>query len=177
LNHKIDNQIVTSIRELYATDDDIRRLFDWTASLRRDATETNVLRLCSTLNISRAAGIQVFKKLEKAGCGRFVVGRHSHPTRFEWFFSRVSLGRAAAGEAVDVAGISNPIDEDDTFDTPLSIREARQAISARLGLEPEDITIIVGAVTVDQAKAMMARTMGVDAARIRIEVEPVAQAA
>jgi hypothetical protein len=61
---------------------------------------------------SRADMTGVFRELEAAGCGQYLVGRRGHPSRFSWSVSLVSAGQAAAGENVRVEHVE-PAEEVD----------------------------------------------------------------
>jgi hypothetical protein len=103
---------VEELRKLYKTNGDARRILDHFANRERNLSKTPVERLTANLaeeghEMSRGAVIGVFKELEKLGCGCFVVGRWSHPSRFEWTVGLVDVGKSAAGEEVDVETVSS----------------------------------------------------------------------
>ncbi len=141
---------VKAVQALYSKNPDARKLFDWTASLQRDAAETSIERFVSVLNISRKAAVDLAKALEDAGCGKFVVGRRGARSRFEWQYSRVSLGQVAAGETEEIEPVSsNPAtDEEDVAqseDASMTIASAKTLLARSLGVQPDQIEITVKA--------------------------------
>lgn len=63
--------------------------------------------------VSRSEAINVLRKLDEAGCGRFLTGRKGHATRFEWTYDLVSVAKVAMGEEQDVEAIQPSEDLDD----------------------------------------------------------------
>lgn len=99
---------------------------------------------------------QLARRLEKAGCEKFIVGRRRSKSRFEWAYSCISLGKAAAGETSAIDQINNGVSEmDDEQPAPLAtvpvssgpatltIAEAKDALSRPLGVPPSSIETIV----------------------------------
>lgn len=146
-------EMVSAIRTLYEQNPDARRLFDWTASLQHDATETRIDRMVSKLRIHRSAAVRLARELQDTGCGEFIIGRRGSPSRFRWAYSRVSLGQVAAGETEEIEEAYEPISEAEEDDsTPqegeerhLTIQEAKTLLAASLGLEPSQISIEIRA--------------------------------
>jgi len=68
----------------------------------RRPPSTDSLRSCSRKPVTRADVVEVFRDLHKLGVGTFVIGRKGHLSRFQWTVSSVELGKAAAGENVNV---------------------------------------------------------------------------
>ena len=140
---------VEAIQALYENDPNAKKLFDWTASLQKDAAETSLERLMGVLDISRKSAVSLAQELEKAGCGRFIVGRKGARSRFEWYYSRVSLGQVAAGEPKEVEPVSENIateaeEEASISDTqPLTIASAKALLARSLGIQPEQIEITI----------------------------------
>ncbi len=140
---------VKAIQALYESDPNAKKLFDWTASLKKDAAETSLERLMSVLDISRKSAVTLAQELEEAGCGRFIVGRKGARSRFEWHYSRVSLGQVAAGETEEVEPVSDILateaEEDAALSDakPLTIASAKALLAQSLGVQPEQIEITV----------------------------------
>ncbi|KQB13460.1 hypothetical protein H9N28_01625 [Rhodobacter capsulatus] len=148
MNDEIESGVIVSVRRLYRDDAVARQLFDWVGSLQRDAVETTIDRLESKLEISRPAAVELAKKLEASGCGRFIVGRKGAQSRFEWFFSRVSLGRVAGGASDELEDRSNPVVQDADDEGPreaMTIAMAKTLLARALGVEPAQIEIVVRA--------------------------------
>lgn len=116
--------------------------------------ETSIDRIVTVVGASRSEAVNLAKKLEEAGCGEFIVGRRGSPSRFSWSHSRISLGRVALGEAEEVEEVCDPIAEDEdvieeTSKQPplakLTIPEAKALLAASLGLETSQIEINIRA--------------------------------
>ena len=100
---------VKKLRSLYKDSPAARSVLDHFASRERNWSSTTVDRIQANLDdadISRADIIGVFKELEACGCGSFKSGRKGWLSRFEWDVQMVSVGQAAAGEAVQVEKVS-----------------------------------------------------------------------
>ena len=150
-------ETIKAIRNLYKTDTSAQSLFDWTASRERDASSTSIDRICHILQLSRGDAVALARHLEEAGCGEFVVGRRGQKSRFRWRYSCISLGHAASGETSELEEAENPVpdNEEDVIDagpgnatetSPLAgitISEAKAALAKSLGVSPSDIEIVV----------------------------------
>ena len=95
-------------RDLYESDSTAKAFFDNFARRRRSRWETPVVRTVANLrndgntDISNGRIITLFKALEALGVGTFIVGRHSHKSRFVWTVRNTDLARAAIGETTDI---------------------------------------------------------------------------
>ena len=107
-SNKID---IENLKKLYHADNSARAVLDHFASRERNWGTTTIDRIHSNLvnegqKVYRGDVIQVFRKLEDCGCGSFTVGRKGWKSRFEWDVQMVGVGRAAAGETVQVEEVS-----------------------------------------------------------------------
>ncbi|WP_444463884.1 hypothetical protein [Rhodobacter capsulatus] len=144
----IDTGVVAAVRALYASDENAKRFFDWCAEKKRDVTETRVERVMQVIDISRSAAVALARSLEVAGCGEFLVGRRGSPSRFVWSYSRISIGQIAAGEVEELEDVVDPLDEDEEVDVggqALTIRQAKGMLAESLGVSVDQIEIIVRA--------------------------------
>ncbi|MCE6959611.1 hypothetical protein LAZ40_11145 [Cereibacter sphaeroides] len=146
-----DHNVAVAVRALYEQNEDAKELFDWTAGLERDASATSIDRIMQKLEISRRSAVALARALEEAGCGEFLNGRRGHKSRFAWAYSRISLGKAAAGESDEIEQVSDPIpeeeDRDDAQDraTILTIPEAKVRLARGLGIDPDKVEILIRA--------------------------------
>jgi hypothetical protein len=90
------------LRQMYRSNKIQQSLFDRFAARRRDRRMTSVARIEGFLRIAgyptpRSVVIEFLKELEDCGCGKFVLGRRGHESRFTWHVSMTSVGRAASG--------------------------------------------------------------------------------
>jgi hypothetical protein len=145
--------VVRGVRELYRNDPLARRFFDLNAARQRDANSTSLDSICRKLEINRGDAVALAKMLEAAGCGEFKVGRRGSVSRIEWAYSCISLGRAAAGETIQLEEKPEsqqlPEDEDEdevrgvVTEPGAAISVAKQELSKRLGVATSQIEIIV----------------------------------
>ena len=152
MNNNFQPTIVEAVQALYDQNSHAKQLFDWTASLQRDAMATTINRISQVLKIPYKAAVSLAKQLDDAGCGEFIVGRRGSPSRFEWAYSRVSLGQVAAGEAEEIKEVSDPISEKDEEAwgaegsvQPLTISSAKILLAKSLELTPDQIEIQIRA--------------------------------
>jgi hypothetical protein len=111
---------IKAIKALYSSDPVAKVVLDEFASRQRNQQKTKLDQLLLRLsNAGKAAPrtevINVLRKLAEYGCGDFITGRKGHPTRFEWQYDLVSVGKAAAGGNQAVEEIQ-PVDETDIVD-------------------------------------------------------------
>lgn len=152
----IAKNVIDAIRKLYRTNSAAQTLFDWTASRERDATATSIERISHKVGVSRGEAVALARALDQAGCGQFIVGRRGQPSRFEWAYSCISLGQAAAGEDVKLEAAEDPLPESEEDrleavveaaapDQPLTLAQAKVALSKSLGVPVENIEITIKA--------------------------------
>ncbi|MHB8762676.1 MAG: hypothetical protein ACYC6J_09920 [Coriobacteriia bacterium] len=140
------NYDIDAIRKLYASSSAAKAALDYFAGRQNNANASKVDRLLDVLryrghDVSRFDIIEFFRALEAAKCGRFVIGRKGHPTRFEWSASLISVGQAAAGETnvVDELTDTEALSDDD--DTGLLEHRFRLRADLELTIElPDDLT-------------------------------------
>jgi hypothetical protein len=142
--------VVEAVRDLYKRNASARRFFDLNAARQRDANSTSLDVICRKLEISRGEAVALARELEAAGCGEFKVGRRGSVSRFEWAYSCISLGRAAAGETVQLEEKSeNQQFEDDDDASPTlaesvgPVAAAKSELAKQLGVATSQIEIVV----------------------------------
>ncbi len=99
MTNYINSETIKKINTLYKENLVARNLFDWAAARQRNAKETTIDTLGRVLCLSRSAAVSLARQLNKAGCGKFVTGRHGCQSRFIWAHNCISLGRVASGAA------------------------------------------------------------------------------
>ena len=141
--------IVQAVQALYKSNANAKQLFDWSATLKRDATATSLDRITQILSISHKAAVSLARELQEAGCGKFVVGRRGGESRFEWLYSRVSLGRVAAGKTDELNDVLDPLPEAEEIasvaEEGLSIMKAKELLARSLGVSVDQIEIQIRA--------------------------------
>ena len=101
---KID---IDGIKKLYIGKSVAKAAFDYFATRQRNRSETTVNQLLADL-VARshpASYVEVrdfLRKLHRLNCGAYIIGRKGKHSRLRWSVDRVSLGRAAAGEPLQV---------------------------------------------------------------------------
>ena len=106
-----------ALKALYTFDSAAKAVLDEFASRQRNQQTTKLEQLLFRLNnsgvgVAKADVIGVLRKLDEYACGHFRIGRKGHPTRFEWKYDLVSVGKAAAGGTQAVEGIQPTADQD-----------------------------------------------------------------
>ncbi len=129
-----------AIKALYSSDLVAKFVLDEFASRQRNQQKTKLDQLLLRLsNAGKAAPrtevINVLRKLEELGCGTFVTGRKGHPTRCEWQYDLVSVGKAAAGGTQDIEEIRPADDSEDRDEDAVGAPEA--AIGHKYQLRPD----------------------------------------
>jgi len=146
----IEEETIKAVQKLYRTNANAKKLFDLTAGLKNDASETNIERMMSVIAVDRSSAIRLARELEGAGIGRFVTGRRGAQSRFVWKHSRVALGQAAKGAGDGSASVTEASIEHVSADVavegkPLTIASAKFLLAKSLGVLPEQIEITVTA--------------------------------
>ena len=100
MNGIMNEDKIAQLRKLYQEDRSAKSLLDWLAGRQNSAQMTNVERAVQVTGESYGDIVTVFRKLDNAGLGRFMVGRKGHKTRIEWSFDVKSLGNAARGSSM-----------------------------------------------------------------------------
>lgn len=150
MNKSVD---VKKLRALYPRSEESRAALDYFASRSRNSAETTVDGLRRVLDqkgvIATSKALRdLFADLEAAGCGRLIVGRKGHQTRFAWSSPMASVGKAAAGSDVSVPTLAaSDVDHDDDAldDEYANIPMLHHQFNLRPGLEvrlelPKDLT-------------------------------------
>lgn len=99
----VSKKVLEELKKLYKVSQTARTMLDYLAGRERNARRSPVERICAVIGLSRADVIDLFRKFEELGFGRFLVGRRGQPSRFEWDVAMVSVGQAATGETSDIA--------------------------------------------------------------------------
>jgi hypothetical protein len=99
---KLNTEVIKSIATETPT---AVNLFENFAGRQRHRQETNIGRYRMALiregvKIADEEYIEVWKKLQDAGVGTLIIGRHGNPDRFKWNYSVKDVGRIAKGEEV-----------------------------------------------------------------------------
>lgn len=106
-----------ALKALYSSDPAFKLILDEFGSRLRNQQVTKLDQLLLRLSnagkgVARTDAINVLRKLEEAGCGKFLTGRKGHPTRFEWQYDLVSVAKVATGE-VQIAEEIQPAPQTD----------------------------------------------------------------
>jgi hypothetical protein len=141
--------VIKAARELYVKNTFAQQLFDLNALRLRDANSTSLDLISRKLEISRGDAVALARALEDAKCGEFKVGRRGSKSRFEWAFSCIGLGKAAAGEPIQLERADNPTEEEEEEVSGdvggLTIANAKAGLAAHLGIAITQIEIIIKA--------------------------------
>ncbi|MEZ6056206.1 MAG: hypothetical protein R3C01_05835 [Planctomycetaceae bacterium] len=99
---------VTKLQTAYRDNEEVAAICDEMSGRQNNQAETKLKSFLSLLNRDRETPIKrwkiiaAFRLLEEVGCGRYVEGRHGHPSRFAWNpeYKSLAIARAALGEAL-----------------------------------------------------------------------------
>lgn len=111
------NVNVEQLKRLYASNKCAKALLSHAAKRKNNKSTTTVDRLLAVIVgeentiVTRQELIEVLRKLEELGCGRFVIGRRGQSSRFEWTVQITSLGKVAIGEASVVETTNSETEE------------------------------------------------------------------
>lgn len=93
MNTATDNELRQKLGRMAGNATDAQRQFmRQLAGHSRDPNETRIEDLVAC-GESQPQAIAFFRKLQEAGCGRFVVGRRTKKTRLVWTLSAKDVGR------------------------------------------------------------------------------------
>ena len=148
MNKNPADDVIRAIRALYNQNPIAQQLFDVNAQRERDATTSSLDVISRKLEISRGDAVALARELEAAGCGAFKVGRRGAPSRFEWAYSCIGLGKAAAGEPIQLEQAEDPQDDDEDLDAAsasMTIAQAKAALARSLGISIDQIEIRISA--------------------------------
>jgi hypothetical protein len=104
------------LKSLYLTKQVAKAILDAFAARKNNAKSLTVDRIMTLASesgrvFSRGEVIEVLKKLDDLQFGSFLNGRRGQPTRMNWNVRIVSLGKAAAGESVQIEKLqANDVD-------------------------------------------------------------------
>jgi hypothetical protein len=144
--HDVSKDVIKAIRALYRSNKVAQRLFQQHAARERDASYSTVEVLCRNLAIERPEAIKLCHDLDEAGCGQFVVGRRTGKSRLLWHYSCIALGKAAAGEQVELSKSDTATAEEESVPaTGFSIEQAKAGLAARFGVPMAHIEITIKA--------------------------------
>ena len=131
-----------ALKAMYASEPAAKAVLDEFASRRRNQRTTKLGQLLLRLNnarvgIAKGDVIRILRKLDEFGYGDFRTGRKGHPTRFEWKYDLVSVGKAAAGGTQAVEEIQLTTGED-IGDEEVEVKAVREgAIQHTFQLRPD----------------------------------------
>lgn len=147
MNKSVADSVIKAIRLLYKENPIAQQLFDMNAERERDASASSLDVISRKLDISRGDAVALARCLEDAGCGKFKVGRRGSASRFEWAYSCIGLGKAAAGEPVQLEQAENPEAEEELpgGGREMTISEAKAALARSLGVSIDQIEIRINA--------------------------------
>ena len=131
----MSKKIVKSLRALCRDFPNAYAILGWFSQYERHAETMTVdltERMSTTwsrdnmdepVTLSRGDVIAVMRDLEEIGVGRFIVGRHNNPSRFEFAGNRSQIGKAAMGEVdqITIEEESEDIEEEELKSIHMSL--------------------------------------------------------
>lgn len=107
---------VRAIQAIVALSDTAKEFLESLAERQKNRKETTVDQVMSKHRARRRDVIDMFRAMEEAGLGRFVVGRREQRSRFVWSTGMIDVGQAALGHRADIFEIDEEEFEDDEDD-------------------------------------------------------------
>ncbi|OYZ89754.1 MAG: hypothetical protein B7Y01_03440 [Xanthobacter sp. 17-67-6] len=159
-------------RELRAKNPYARAFLDVMAMRERDPSSSSISRIAKIIRGDRSAAVELAKEMQRAGFGAYVVGRRGNVSRFEWEWSASSIGQAASGADVGVARIDRSQLEAD--EEPGEREEGALPTVAPVGPlvnSPVTQSNEPLKLTIDEAKAALARSFGVPISNVEITIK------
>jgi hypothetical protein len=89
---------IADLRESYQTWPPTRRFVQWARESVTTPDETPTAELAKLLGLKAAEAKELFKGIEELELGKFIVGRHAHPSRLQWHSTLSSIAAVAMGE-------------------------------------------------------------------------------
>lgn len=134
---------LVGVRKLYEGDSVARAAMNHFASRERNFSETTVESLEATLAkeapfVTRQGVVHLFQRLERLGCGKFILGRRFNKSRMAWRVSNIALAKAAqsAGDSAEMQ-TSPPATDDLVADPRTAVGSGDQEIEHTFRLRPE----------------------------------------
>lgn len=139
------------IMAIVALSDTAKVFLESLANRDKNRKVTTVDQVVSRYKVPRRDVIEMFKAMDEAGLGAFILGRRNQPSRFSWTTRMKDVGQAAIGETEEIDEIDEDefvstgddisIEEDDDFldcyDHPFKLRAGFEPITLSL---PKDLT-------------------------------------
>jgi hypothetical protein len=99
--------ILTQLQALHAESEVTKAFFGILSRRKNDAKETRVNRTVQLLDAENVTATpreitRIMHRLEELGLGRYIPGRHSSPSRFEWSTSAKAAAKAATHQSSDL---------------------------------------------------------------------------
>lgn len=87
-----------SLRHLANENPAAAAYFELLMKRKKNTREARVDRVVTHTGCQRSEVVDMFKKMEELGLGRFIVGRKGSPSRFEWHVFLTDVAQVYAGE-------------------------------------------------------------------------------
>lgn len=110
---KLNSEVIKSIASETPT---AANVFNNLAGRKRHRQETDIGRYRMALiregvKIADGDYMNVWKKLQEAGAGTLIIGRHGNPDRFKWNYSVKDVGKLATDGGIDLAPAEEKTEE------------------------------------------------------------------
>lgn len=144
---------VAGLQSLYRNER-FASFFDWASQFKNDVSQTTVSRIQAQMESGsddrRSSALDFCKKLESAGCGKLVLGRHGRKSRMEWAYTLRSIGAVARGDADDLEPREGDPEEDESgqpamvrFEIPLRAGYPKASVELPEGFLDQDVRKLI----------------------------------
>lgn len=131
------------------------RLLKYVSEGGRFDPDTTADQFAEALEMSRSDSVKLAQQLDRAGLGKFKIGRRNHPTRLMWNPGQPEAGAIRkAFDRLDGHGLEEPVAAPtappeaslvNVSELTLTIPQAKEILARSLGVSPTNIEIVVRA--------------------------------
>ncbi len=89
---------IADLRKSYKTWGPTQRFIQWAREIEPTPDGTSTADLTKLLGLKAAEAKELFEGIETLELGKFIVGRHTHPSRLQWHYTLPSIAAVAMGE-------------------------------------------------------------------------------
>ncbi len=133
-----------SLQDLANSNPAAEAYFELLMKRKKNTREARVDRVVSRTGCTRSDVVDMFKKMEELGLGRFVVGRKGAPSRFQWHVFLTDVAQVYAGEDDELEIVSpDDLEELEEDEDDLELLDDNELIEHRYVLRAGDEPIYV----------------------------------
>ena len=137
----MSKKLKSELRHLCKNDANAKRIFEMWSKHERSREVSTLETIAKNSQIEYLAAVKVMKELDGLEIGRFIVGRREYKTRFEFWYDRKVLGKAALGNnKVELEPWFEEDDEESYIDALIELHRALLAKAANVDISEVKIS-------------------------------------